>query len=141
MTLPDRRLVCMWEAEPVGVDPRRPLVGFALVAVLCAVLMMVTVGRGWGTDVFGPARPLAAPAADVRPSSAPTPPAAPTTVDIQAELSAPLLGAVPAGTVPAGSRPTGTDKTARRAGRDADRDASKNNRKAHGAAAKAARRR
>ena len=51
----------MWEGDPVGVDQKRPLVGFALVAVLCAVLMALSVGRGWSVDLFHPGKPIAAP--------------------------------------------------------------------------------
>ena len=49
----------MWEGDPVGVDPKRPLVGFALVAVLCAVLMSVSVGKGYSFDLFQPGKPIA----------------------------------------------------------------------------------
>ena len=49
----------MWEGDPVRVDPKRPLLGFALVAVLCAVLMSLSVSRGWGFDLFKPGKPIA----------------------------------------------------------------------------------
>jgi hypothetical protein len=52
----------MWEGDPVGVDQKRPLVGFALVSVLCAVLMGLSIGKSSGIDIFKPARPIAAPA-------------------------------------------------------------------------------
>ena len=48
----------MWEGEPVRVDPKRPLVGFALVAVLCVVLMGLSVGRGYSADLFHQGRPI-----------------------------------------------------------------------------------
>ena len=57
----DWRLISMWEGEPVGVDPRRPLLGFVLVAVLCAVLMTISVGRGFGVDLVHPGKPIATP--------------------------------------------------------------------------------
>ena len=91
----------MWEGDPVGVDPKRPLVGFALVAVLCAVLMSLSVSRGWSADVFGPGRPIAAPAADDRLDRVPPPAAVPAVpVTMPAELSTQPLGAAPAGPVP-----------------------------------------
>ncbi len=49
----------MWEGDPVGVDPKRPLVGFAVVAVLCAVLMFLSMGRGWSVDFLQPGKPIA----------------------------------------------------------------------------------
>ena len=49
----------MWEGDPVGVDPKRPLLGFALVAVLCVVLMSLSVGRGWSFDFLQPGKPIA----------------------------------------------------------------------------------
>ena len=94
----DWRLVSMWEGDPVGVDQKRPLVGFALVAVLCAVLMFVSVGRGFGlSDFIRPGRPIAAPV-----ERTPTaPPGGPmhqhVPAAIPAELSAPPLAAVVAG--------------------------------------------
>lgn len=79
----------------MGVDPKRPLVGFALVAVLCAVLMSLSVGRGWGGELFHPGRPIANVAAgghlDRVPSPAPQP-VEPVEVDIPAELSTQPLG-------------------------------------------------
>ena len=48
----------MWEAEPVGADPKRPLVGFAVVAVLCAVLMALSGGPGWVLAACHPGKPI-----------------------------------------------------------------------------------
>jgi hypothetical protein len=86
----------MWEGEPVGVDQKRPLVGFALVAVLCAVLMTVSVGQGWGVDIFRPGKPIAAPAEIRHRAPAHAGDARPVEhekVTIPAELSAQPLGA------------------------------------------------
>ena len=84
----------MWEGDPVGVDQKRPLVGFAVVAVLCAVLMGVSIGRGSAiTERFGPGRPIAAPAEHTLGGprgDAPVP--RPTPVAVPAELSAQPLG-------------------------------------------------
>ena len=96
----------MWEEEPVGVDPKRPLVGFALVAVLCAVLMTLSVGRGWALDLFHPGKPIAASAAGGhldRFAPAVAPPAEPAQMSIPAELSAQPLGVAAGGPVPAQS--------------------------------------
>jgi len=92
----------MWEGDPVGVDPKRPLVGFALVAVLCAVLMALSVGRGWGTDVFGPGRPIATPEAGQQLDRVPALPAPPlpSTVSIPAELRAQPLAVALSGPTP-----------------------------------------
>ncbi len=88
----------MWEGEPVGVDQKRPLVGFALVAVLCAILMTVSVGRGWA-DIFEPGRPIAAAAlggpADRAQAPTPQPGALhddDAAITIPVELSAQPLG-------------------------------------------------
>ena len=95
----DWRLVSMWEGDPVGVDQKRPLVGFALVAVLCAVLMFVSVGRGFGlSDFVHPGRPISAPV-EHTPSERPAGPArqdvpAAVPAAIPAELSAQPLAAV-----------------------------------------------
>ena len=95
----DWRLVSMWEGDPVGVDQKRPLVGFALVAVLCAVLMFVSVGRGFGlSDFVHPGRPIAAPV-EHTPAERPAGPArqdgpAAIPAAIPAELSAQPLAAV-----------------------------------------------
>src|SRR6478752_5762867 len=92
------RLVSMWEGDPVGVDQKRPLVGFVLVAALCAVLMFVSVGRGFGlSDFVRPGRPIAAPV-ERTPAEPPgsalkdVPAAIPAA--IPAELSAQPLAAV-----------------------------------------------
>src|SRR5918994_1057480 len=96
MTRPHWRLVSMWEGEPVGVDQKRPLVGFALVAVLCAVLMTVSVGRGWA-DIFQPGKPIAAPALDGR-ADAPAQAPRPSALEDDAEISIPVeLSAQPLG--------------------------------------------
>ena len=84
----------MWEEEPVGVDPKRPLVGFALVAVLCAVMMTLSVSRGWSVDLVHPGKPLVAPAAGPvvgPPSQAPVP-SEPRELSIPAELTTQPLG-------------------------------------------------
>ena len=155
----------MWEGEPVGVDQKRPLVGFALVAVLCAVLMTVSVGRGWGMDIFRPGKPIAAPAevrhrAPVHAAEARS--VARQTVTIPAELSAqPLGAAVPepiskrVARATAQSQPDGqaatqsqaperqadraTQRAERMATREADKAAAKAEREAEQAAAAAAR--
>lgn len=81
----------------MGVDQKRPLVGFAFVAVLCAVLMTVSVGRGW-SDVFQPGKPIAAAApggrVDHAPARTPQPGASEETAEISipVELSAQPLG-------------------------------------------------
>lgn len=96
MTPQDWRLVSMWEGDPVGVDQKRPLVGFALVAVLCAVLMGLSVGQGWGVDIFRPGKPIAVPAEAVHVAPAQVQPREPEMVSIPDELSAQPLGvAVP----------------------------------------------
>jgi hypothetical protein len=84
----------MWEGEPVGVDQKRPLVGFALVAVLCAVLMTISVGQGWGADIFRPGKPIAAPVEIRHRALAPAEAQAAegAAVSIPAELSAQPLG-------------------------------------------------
>src|SRR5688572_20791318 len=97
MTRPHWRLVSMWEGEPVGVDQKRPLVGFALVAVLCAVLMTASVGRGFG-DVFQPGKPIAAAAIGGRLDRAPAPTPQPSELADPAEISIPVeLSAQPLG--------------------------------------------
>ena len=86
----------MWEGEPVGVDQKRPLAGFALVAVLCAVLMTLSVSRGWSLDLIHPGRPIVtAGQAEKAPHDrrAAEPTADVTTVSIPVELSAQPLGA------------------------------------------------
>jgi hypothetical protein len=91
----------MWEEEPVGVDPKRPLVGFALVAVLCAVLMTLSVGRGWSMDLVHPGKPLVAPAAGPvggPPSQAPVP-SEPMELSIPDELTTQPLGVAHGGPV------------------------------------------
>lgn len=74
----------------MGVDPKRPLVGFALVAVLCAVLMSVSVNRGWSLDFVQPGKPIASSAgghADRVPAPAPAA-AEPVEVGFPVELTA-----------------------------------------------------
>jgi hypothetical protein len=137
----------MWEEEPVGVDPKRPLVGFALVAVLCAVLMTLSVGRGWGGELFHPGKPIANVAAgghlDRVPSPAPQQ-VEPVEVNIPAELSTqPLCVAVGSPVVKkAVSEPaqdaTKDTKATNRAADKAERRADKAERKADRAASKAA---
>ena len=100
----------MWEGEPVRLDPKRPFVGFFLVAVLCVVLMALSVGRGWsGVGLFHPGKPISAPATGERVDSAPspTPPRVePTGASIPAELSTRPLGvSVAKGTTKAASQP------------------------------------
>src|SRR6478672_1554083 len=94
MTRPDWRLVNVWEGDPVGVDPKRPLVGFALVAMLCAVLMFLSVGRGWSFDFIQPGKPIAS-AVGGHVERVPAPqaskPAAPVETGFPVELSTPLL--------------------------------------------------
>src|SRR5687768_9920832 len=92
----------MWEGEPVGVDPKRPLVGFALTAVLCAVLMALSVGgRGWSTGVFEPGRPIAGEVTgDVLERAAVPAAVAAGPVSIPVELSTQPLGTAAAGPLP-----------------------------------------
>lgn len=159
MTPRDWRLVSMWEGEPVGVDPKRPLVGFALVAVLCAVLMTLSVGQGWGVDIFRPGKPIAVPVEAVHVAPAQEQPREPETVSIPDELSAQPLGvAVPEplskriarataqSTSPAPPTQAQPDELADEADaassapeRQADRAAERAERKAHQAALKALR--
>jgi hypothetical protein len=119
----DWRLVSMWEGDPVGVDQKRPLVGFVLVAVLCAVLMAVSVGRGFGfDDIVRPGRPIAAPV-ERTPVEPPTDVVVrDTPVEIPAELTAQPLAAViaaqsatPAATVGAPEPVLGVQAAARSA--------------------------
>ena len=159
MTPRDWRLVSMWEGDPVGVDQKRPLVGFALVAVLCAILMTLSVGQGWGVDIFRPGKPIAVPAEAVRLAPAQEQPTAERgAVSIPAELSAQPLGVAVSEPLskrvarataqsepdeqddaqsPAPERQA--DSAAQRAERKADRAAAKAQRKADKAAAKALR--
>jgi hypothetical protein len=143
----------MWEGEPVGVDQKRPLVGFALVAVLCAVLMTLSVGQGWGMDLFRPGKPIAAPAelrhrAPVHADKAQ--PVAHETVTIPAELSAQPLGVATPQPVstrvarataqsPAPAAAPQADHAAQRAERKAEKALAKLQRKADKAATKAER--
>jgi hypothetical protein len=95
----------MWEGDPVGVDQKRPLVGFALVSVLCAVLMALSVGRGWSVDLFHPGKPIAAPDSLVEVDS--EPPARsdePRVVAIPAELEPQPLAAAAAARSSAGGK-------------------------------------
>lgn len=81
----------------MGVDQKRPLVGFAFVAVLCAVLMTVSVGRGW-SDVFQPGKPIAAAAPGGRVDHAPARTPQPGASEEAAEISIPVeLSAQPLG--------------------------------------------
>ena len=155
----DWRLISMWEGEPVGVDPRRPLLGFVLVAVLCAVLMTISVGRGFGVDLVHPGKPIATP-----PVRTPVEPPAdvvvvPASVTLPDGLSAdPYAAAVASGgPVPASaseesaSESTATESTpdttvdteattsSPKVERKADKAATKAERKADKAAAKAER--
>ena len=83
----------MWEGDPVRVDQKKPLVGFALVAALCAVLMGVSMGKGYGLgDVFHVGRPITGPAAAAAEAPRPAVQQAPMKVIIPAELSTPTLG-------------------------------------------------
>ncbi|WP_191280470.1 hypothetical protein [Nocardioides flavus (ex Wang et al. 2016)] len=151
----------------MGVDQKRPLMGFAFVAVLCAVLMSVSVERGFGLDdLVQPGKPIAAP--DEPRAAAPTVDvvAEESPVSIPAELSTQPLALIVAAAPPsapaaevtgdgrsasAGSeqstqssagpstgRPVGTDDPSK-AARKADREAAKAARKADREAAKAAR--
>jgi hypothetical protein len=88
----------MWEGDPVGVDPKRPLVGFALVAVLCAVLMTLSVGKGWSFDFLQPGRPIASSVGGhVERAPVPSPDAAePVEVGIPVQLSTAPLGSASA---------------------------------------------
>lgn len=85
----------MWEGEPVGVDQKRPLAGFALVAVLCAVLMTLSVSRGWGLDLIHPGRPIVS-AGQVEKSphdrQQPAPTGGSAAASVPAELSPQPLG-------------------------------------------------
>jgi hypothetical protein len=106
----------MWEGDPVGVDQKRPLVGFALVSVLCAVLMALSVGRGWSLDLFHPGKPIAAP--DSRVEVDPEPPArpdGPRVVTIPAELEPQPLAA-------AAATPPSSGGKGASVGRSEDRD-------------------
>src|SRR5829696_1228499 len=146
MTPPHWRLVSMWEGDPVGVDPRRPLIGFALVAVLCALLMTLSVGRGWSKDLFHPGKPIAGSVLGGHGTTAydradrPTEAAEPAPVSIPAELSAQPLGVAAAkpatgsATTFAGDRSSDADRSARRDQRKADRAAARDQRKAERAA-------
>src|SRR6478672_8031246 len=165
MTRPDWRLVNVWEGDPVGVDPKRPLVGFALVAMLCAVLMFLSVGRGYSFDFIQPGKPIAS-AVGGHVKRAPAPqaskPAQPVETAFPVELSTPLLpvpSKAPATTVTtkvkSGTSSVGTiatsddetavaddvsDETSVEAAADTtadDRDAAKADRKADRDAAKA----
>jgi hypothetical protein len=131
----------MWEGEPVGVDQKRPLVGFALVAVLCAVLMTLSVGRGWGADIFRPGKPIAAPV-EIRHSAVPPAEKAQAvesaSVSIPAELSAQPLGvAVSAHQAKRVSRAAGTSRT--QAAQPAEQDEAQAEKAAQGAADQAER--
>ena len=145
----------MWEGDPVGVDQKRPLVGFAVVAVLCAVLMGVSIGRGSAiTELFGPGRPIAAPAEHTlgEPRGDATVPR-PTPVAVPAELSAQPLGVAVGSPVvkrsgagsPSDSQATGSEtavpdpSTAGRTEQNAERSAERAARLADLAAASAAR--
>ena len=87
----------MWEGEPVGVDQKRPLVGFAFVAVLCAILMTVSVGRGWA-DIFQPGKPIAAAALGGPADGEPATVTQPSALADDAEISIPVeLSAQPLG--------------------------------------------
>ena len=156
----DWRLISMWEGEPVGVDPRRPLLGFVLVAVLCAVLMTISVGRGFGVDLVHPGKPIATP-----PVRTPVEPPAdvvvvPASVTLPDGLSAdPYAVVASGGPVPASasaseesaSESTATESTpdttvdteattsSPKVERKADKAATKAERKADKAAAKAER--
>ena len=143
------------------VDQKKPLAGFALVAVLCAVLMGVSTGKGYSLgDVFHVGRPITAPAA----AAAEVPRSAvrqePMKVVIPAELSTPPLGSTgtPAmqqesddievlsagGTATEKGRTsaapesagTATDREAAREQRKADRAAAREQRKTERAAAR-----
>ena len=109
----DWRLISMWEGEPVGVDPRRPLLGFVLVAVLCAVLMTISVGRGFGVDLVHPGKPIATP-----PVRTPVEPPAdvvvvPASVTLPDGLSAdPYAIVASGGPVPASADESASDSTA-----------------------------
>ena len=91
----------MWEGDPVGVDPKRPLVGFALVAVLCAVLMTLSVGKGWSFDFLQPGKPIASSVGGhVERAPAPSPDAvARVEVGFPVQLSTAPLGITPAAPV------------------------------------------
>ncbi len=106
----------MWEGDPVGVDQKRPLVGFALVSVLCAVLMALSVGRGWSVDLFHPGKPIAAPDTLVRvDGGAPTRPDEPGVVVIPDELEPQPLAVAALSAADKGTR------LGRSGGRDRDR--------------------
>lgn len=134
----------------MGVDPKRPLVGFALVAVLCAVLMTLSVGRGWGGELFHPGKPIANVAAGGHLDRAPSPqPVEPVEVSIPAELSTQPLGVAAGSPVvkKAVSQPIQDATKATKATKDtqghrvadkAERKAAKAERKAAKAAEKAA---
>lgn len=134
----------------MGVDPKRPLVGFALVAVLCAVLMTLSVGRGWGGELFHPGKPIANVAAgghlDRVPSPQPVEPVEPVEVSIPAELSTQPLGVAAGSSVvkKAVSQPiqdaakATKDTKGHRVADKAERKAAKAERKAAKAAEKAA---
>ena len=138
----------MWEGDPVGVDQKRPLVGFALVAVLCVVLMTLSVGRGWGGELFHPGKPIAAPAAGGHLDRVPSPshqPVEPAAVSIPVELSAqPLAVAVGAPMAkkavarPTAETETGPETVAQDSTRAADKAAAKAQRQADKAAEQAA---
>jgi hypothetical protein len=150
MVTADWRLVSMWEGEPVGVDPRRPIVGFVLVAVLCAVLMAMSVGRGFGVDLIRPGKPISSPPARAQAEPPAGAPAAQPTVSIPDELSSQPYAVVGSGgteetdaqQTEAQSEPT-TDRAVTRAERKAAleriRDAVKAQREADREAAKAER--
>src|SRR5215213_1704045 len=93
MTRPHWRLVNMWEGEPVRVDPKRPLVGFALVAVLCAVLMTLSVARGSASfDLVHRGRPIAVTLERTPVQRVSDAPAASTRVEIPVELAPQPIG-------------------------------------------------
>lgn len=136
----------------MGVDQKRPLVGFAFVAVLCAVLMTVSVGRGW-SDVFQPGKPIAAAAPGGRVDHAPARTPQPGASEEAAEISIPVeLSAQPLGVAvgsPAVRTSSGADSstagppttltTTPRADRKVARQVERADRKAVGQAGKAER--
>lgn len=157
-----RRLVGMWDGDPVGVDLKRPMLAFVGVSVLCAVLMLVSAGSGSAVlGLFHASKPISSgPAPTTRTVPEAASAASSQVVTVPAELTAHPVGqsvsdttstrATPRADSQAAQRPqTGTkadrkadrraDKAVDKVDRKADKAADKSRKKTDGAAAQAAR--